>query len=124
MRRLFRRRVPLRGAGVGAAGHAHGAAGPGLGGCPFDGVVAVAALVHEGAKLSARLVAPADILADHRDAGLDGAERVERSRWYERHALVVGDATDDYWHPCVRVGSVHVGSQHGAVTHWNRHVAL
>ena len=116
-------RLPLGSAHVGAAVHPHLARGPGLGGGPLDGVVAIVEVVPEGVELAPGGVASPGVLDDHHIALPGGFERVQHIP-REGHGLIVGCPLqqDRAW-PWP-LWAVDVGIQSGAVPHGNGHVGL
>ncbi len=122
MRRVLEGGEPLHGAGIGQAEGADAAVGPGLDGGPLDGVVAVRALVAVGLELALGGVAAAHVLEHDRVAPRDrrsvrrvpllgGVLAVRRPVHQDREATCGRRPPD-------------VGSQHDAVAHRDRHIAL
>ena len=117
--RVLARRQPLVGAEVGQTGRAHVAAGPGLRRHPFDGVVAVLALLEEEAELAIGVAAPARVLDDDRVTTFrEVGGPAGQAEGFDGHRLQVGRADDDggEWTSFGRHPGI--GGELDAVAHW------
>ena len=119
MRRPIARGPPLDPSEVGCADHANLARGPGLGGGPFDRVVAVLGLVDERFPLSRRRKPPATVLYD-----VDVAPSREEAPLQLVHLLLVGGAHENDRIRAGLLGSIQIGLQPQAVAHRNRDVRV
>ena len=112
MGRVRDRGEHLRGADVGAAGHADFAVRIGKSGGPFDSVVAVGDFVAEGVELAVGGVAAADVLHDH-DVAVRGD--LIGGCCGPADAFVVGRAHQDDGEFSFGFGAVDVGAESDAV---------
>ena len=116
VRRLLDGGQPLVLAGIRPAHRGDLAGRPGLGAAPFDGVVAVAALVAVGHEGAAR-IAPAAHVGDDEDIAPGGEVAAAFQAFLVARRFQVGCAREDDGEPAVGVGAVDVGRERDAVAH-------
>ena len=123
MGRLLEGGDPLIVSKVGGADRADFSRRPWLLRTPFDGVVAVGALIAIGSELAIGVATPAHIHGDV-DIASSGEIAAEFEMAASRSTFVVGSSRKDYRETAVAVGAIDVDREFNAIAHFHERAEL